>query len=239
MNVSPSGGILSGNGIVANYFNPFLAGEGYHQIRYEYGSGNCLVSVDTVILVGPKLDVSISQSKDTICVGEEVKISSNAIGGNGNYVFSWDNGLSNSFEHFISPTSSTTYNLTLSDGCSEDVTASFYVYVHSSIDFTYKTSQIKCYGEIGYIKANMISTGNYEFKWNNSIPSQLDSVSDLVGSDYTLEVIDILSNCSNSKLIEIPGYSRINASFFANINQCQSILSSEFQFIDNSVVNES
>ena len=56
---------------------------------------------------------------------------------------------------------------------------------------------------------------------------------------YTLEVIDILSNCSNSKLIEILGYSRINASFFANINQCQSILSSEFQFIDNSVVNES
>ena len=239
VNVSPSGGILSGNGIVANYFNPFLAGEGYHQIRYEYGSGNCLVSVDTVIQVGPKLDVSISQSKDTICVGEEVKISSNAVGGNGNYLFSWDNGLSNSFEHFISPTSSTTYNLTLSDGCSEDVTASFYVFVHPSIDFTYKTSQIKCYGEIGYIKANMISTGNYEFKWNNSIASQLDSVSDLVGSDYTLEVIDILSNCSNSKLIEIPGYSRINASFFANINQCQSILSSEFQFIDNSVVNES
>ena len=88
--------------------------------------------------------------------------------------------MSNSFEHFISPTSSTTYNLTLSDGCSEDVTASFYVFVHPSIDFTYKTSQIKCYGEIGYIKANMISTGNYEFKWNNSIPSQLDSVSDLL-----------------------------------------------------------
>ena len=138
---SPAGGILSGNGIVANYFNPFLAGEGYNQIRYEYGSGNCFVSVDTVVLVGPKLDVSISQSKDTICVGEEVKISSNAVGGNGNYIFSWDNGLSNSFEHFISPASSTTYNLTLSDGCSEDVTASFYVFVHSSIDFTYKTDK--------------------------------------------------------------------------------------------------
>ena len=81
---------------------------------------------------------------------------------------------------------------------------SFYVFVHPSIDFTYKTSQIKCYGEIGYIKANVISTGDYEFKWNNSIPSQLDSVSDLVGSDYTLEVIDILSNCSNTQFIEVP-----------------------------------
>ena len=26
----------------------------------------------------------------------------------------------------------------------------------------------------------MISTNDYEFKWNNSIPSQLDGVSDLV-----------------------------------------------------------
>tara|TARA_B100000989_G_C19531714_1_gene470381 strand:+ start:2920 stop:6993 length:4074 start_codon:yes stop_codon:yes gene_type:complete len=237
INLSPTGGILNGNGIIGNIFNPFVAGEGYHNIRYEYGTGDCIVFIDKVVNVGPLLEVTSSQSKDTICVGEQLKISSFPLGGDGNYVFSWDNGLSNSFEHIVSPTKSTNYNLLLSDGCSKDVSANFSVYVHNDIEYSIETSDIKCYGEKGYAKVDMHTNGNYYFQWDSQVPSFLDSIVNYVGTDHALKIIDLDSECFKTLTIEIPGYSRFNSSFFSNVNECLSILSSEFQFIDNSLLN--
>ena len=71
----PSGGVLSGNGVANNTFNPSLAGSGYHNISYTFGSGNCIASIDTVFFVGNELISSVSTSKDTICDGEIINIS--------------------------------------------------------------------------------------------------------------------------------------------------------------------
>ena len=42
INVNPTGGVLSGNGISGYTFNPSIAGSGYHNITYTYGSGTVL-----------------------------------------------------------------------------------------------------------------------------------------------------------------------------------------------------
>ena len=94
ISVFPTGGVLNGNGVVNNAFNPSLAGAGYHNISYTYGSGNCVSSVDTVFFVGSELLSSVYSSNDTICDGELVNISISSSGGTGNYQFSWSNNLS-------------------------------------------------------------------------------------------------------------------------------------------------
>mgnify|MGYP003319401592 FL=1 len=81
--VFPSGGLLSGSGVVNSTFNPSIAGPGYHNITYTYGSGNCISSIDTVFFVGDELLSSTFSSTDTICDGEMVNISVSVSGGKG------------------------------------------------------------------------------------------------------------------------------------------------------------
>ena len=69
-------------------------------------SGNCISSVDTVFFVGSELLSSVTSSSDTICEGELVNISVSSSGGTGNYQFSWNNSLSNSFSHLVAPNTS-------------------------------------------------------------------------------------------------------------------------------------
>ena len=55
MVVSPVGGVLSGNGVVGMQFNPSIAGEGYHNLTYTYGTGTCVQDVDYLTFVSPQL----------------------------------------------------------------------------------------------------------------------------------------------------------------------------------------
>ena len=59
-------------------------------------------------------------TEDTICNGDLTSIGVSVSGGTSNYTFSWNNGLSNSFQQLVSPTTSTNYIITSSDGCSDD-----------------------------------------------------------------------------------------------------------------------
>lgn len=49
--VSPAGGLLTGNGISGNQFNPALAGVGQHEIRYTFAMGQCGNSTSRYVTV--------------------------------------------------------------------------------------------------------------------------------------------------------------------------------------------
>ncbi|MCB0562627.1 MAG: hypothetical protein KDD09_26930, partial [Phaeodactylibacter sp.] len=52
----------------------------------------------------------------TICTGESTTLAASATGGDGNYAYNWDNGLGAGASHVVSPSQSTIYNVTVTDG---------------------------------------------------------------------------------------------------------------------------
>ena len=234
---NPSGGTLSGNGIIGNTFNPSLAGSGYHNISYSYGTGECAQTIDNIVFIENNILTSTFASKDTICSGDLSSIGVSANGGTSNYTFTWNNNLSNSFEHLISPSSTTEYIVTTSDGCSEDKIDTINIYVHPSFSLSFNTSEKKCYGETGFAEVIMTPNNNYIVEWNTSPPSNNNIIYEDVNKRYNINVTDLNTNCIISDTITIPGYDNIFASFLLNTTECISLLNSEIQCLNNSLLN--
>ena len=209
----------------------------YHNITFSYGSGNCIQSIDTVFFVEEELITTTYQSTDTICAGELININANVIGGTGNYLFNWSNNLSNSFNHLFIPDQTNTYILNVSDGCSENTVDSIFIFVYDEFNLNFITSDKKCFGEYGFAKVQTNSLDNISYKWNTNPSVYGDSIYALVNRDYFIEATNNVSNCVAIDTISILGYDNLSASFLLNNNECLSILNSEIQLIDQSIVN--
>jgi len=97
-------------------------------------------------LLADNLPKSLSTTyftKDTICLGELTSIGVTASGGTTNYTFNWNNSSSNSFEQLVSPTSTTNYIITSSDGCSDDNIDTIKIVVLPTFTLSFLTPQIK------------------------------------------------------------------------------------------------
>ena len=228
------GGVLSGNGIVGDKFNPSLAGNGYHNITYSFGTGDCVQSIVKQVFVKEELKSDIYFSDDSICNGDITIIGANANGGTGNYIFDWNNGLSNSFQHLVSPFNSTNYIVTISDNCSNNTNDTISIFVHSIFSTSFTTSVKNCYGDNGFAKVHTTPISNYTYLWSNG--SNNDSIYDLVSKEYFVTVTNDSTGCSVEDTISIPGYGNISAYFTPNPTECISLLESEIQFINNSFI---
>ena len=237
--VIPVGGVLTGNGVNGSNFNPSQAGEGYHTITYVYGTGICTKTIDFIVLVGVELLANVYSSEDSICNGDYLNISVTASGGNGNYSFSWDNNLSNSYNHLVTPSLSITYSVTVSDACSDNILKSIPVFVFPIFTTSFSTSTKLCYGELGFAKVNVSPISSYSYLWNTNEDNFTDSITDFVNKNYEVTIIDENTKCQLSDTVSIPGYNEIKALFFANKTECISLIDGEFQFLDNSIVSSS
>ncbi|MBT5859208.1 MAG: PKD domain-containing protein [Flavobacteriales bacterium] len=237
INVSPIGGVLSGSGVNNYTFNPSDAGTGYHNITYTYGSGNCTQSIDTVIFVNNEFISTTYFTEDTICNGDLISIGVNVSGGTSNYTFSWNNGLSNSFQQLVSPTTSTNYIIISSDGCSDNNIDTIPIVVLPTFDLSFSTSTKQCFGETGNAVVIASPNGNYSYEWNTNPTTITDSINAAVNRNYMVEVKDENTGCIVSDTINIPGYDEIYASFFTNATSCLSLLNGEIQFLNASVIN--
>ena len=235
INVSPIGGVLSGNGINEYTFNPSEAGSGYHNIYYTYGTGNCVQTIDTVIFIDEKFVSETYITDDTICLGELSSIGVNVSGGTSNYSFSWNNSTTTSFNQLVSPIINTSYIVTSSDGCSDDNIDTIDIFVLPSFYLDFSTSEKQCYGETGYAVANILPAGNYSYQWNTNPVQLTDTIYSFVDKNYTVEVRDENTGCTLSDTVTIPGYKNIFTSFFTNTNSCVSVLNAEIQFLNSSL----
>ena len=236
VSTSPSGGVLSGNGIANFSFNPSIAGPGYHNISFTYGSGNCIATIDTVFFVADELVTTTSVSDDTICAGELLTISASSVGGTGNYQFDWNNNLSNSFSHLISPTQTTEYILSVSDGCSDSTIDTLQIFVFDTFNLNFSTSEKKCFGEVGYAKV-FSNSNNVQYQWNTNPISFGDSIIGTVDRNYIVLATNTLTNCIIYDTVRIQGFSNLSSQFSLNVNDCVSILDANIQLIDLSIVN--
>ena len=114
-----------------------------------------------------RMDLSIDT---TICYGTTATISVNALGGNGNYSYLWNHGLSDNFSQVVNPTRTTEYTVSISDGCSTfEPTGSIRVSVLDSLEVSINGAASLCYKESA--QYNAIVTGgiaaNYAYNWNS------------------------------------------------------------------------
>ena len=231
------GGVLSGPGVNGSYFNPSVAGNGYHIISFSYGLGSCYQSIDVQVFVSEKINVLTYSNEDTLCPGELAVIGASASGGNGTYFFNWNNNLSNSFEHIVLPQQSfTNYIVNVSDNCSDNVIDTIPIFVYPTFDLNFSVSSKKCFGEKGYAIVSTNTNDSYSYLWDNGIKS--DSIYDFVNKTYNVKVTDNTTMCLIEDTITIPGYERIYAYFTPNPTSCISVLDNNIQFINNSIVSE-
>jgi gliding motility-associated-like protein len=72
------------------------------------------------VAVLPPLQV-VATGDDTLCTGSSATVSAQAIGGDGNYQYSWNNGNALGASFTAQPGSDTTYTVTVVDGCGQPV----------------------------------------------------------------------------------------------------------------------
>lgn len=225
----PPGGVFSGAGVTGNTFNPIDAGPGPVLITYEFDNGCNNVGFYS-LNVGPILTVS-SISDTTICRGDAVPLLAFGEGGAGhNYTYTWDNGLGYGQVHNVSPLETTTYSVTVSDGCSEIAVTSVTVAIDDAIDYTLTTSPAVCYGEMGFAEFNFPLGNAYQIVWEHTATNSTRI--DEVAGFYYATITDMNTGCSTEVAVEIPFHPLIYAHFETNENQVGCVKNFGLYFTD-------
>ncbi|MES2618331.1 MAG: gliding motility-associated C-terminal domain-containing protein [Bacteroidota bacterium] len=233
LSLSPSGGTLTGKGIIDSTFHPRIAGTGNHTITYQYGTGKCINKDVIDISIGDTLKLNLSADKDTICIGATVTLTTQSTGGSGMYDLRWNSGQQNVSAIFVSPKVATLYTATLRDGCSDSVVKQHFVYVHPQLYSSSTTSTIQCYGNMGFIDLRMKNSGVFTYNWNTLPPQQTAYIAAPVGNTYKVNIKNTVTGCTYDTMVNIPGYKRIRAYFsFSPNDRCLYSTNAELQIIN-------
>jgi large repetitive protein len=116
------------NGYVGDTLSIFPISDTLLQVYGQDANGCISDTSDINILLYSPLLLGLN-SDTAICFTDTLQIQAIVSGGIGpNYTFNWNNSLSNTSTHTVVPTSSTTYILSVSDGCeTPSIIDSFYV----------------------------------------------------------------------------------------------------------------
>jgi gliding motility-associated-like protein len=133
---------------------------------------NCTETNDTAfysITMGDSLQVDLGNDT-TICNQNSITLQADASGGNSNYLYDWGAGNVASNTHTVSPKTTATYNVRLSDGCSMyEPTDDIVVSVLDSLAVFISGVDTSCYGELVQFTANPSGgvSADYTYNWNS------------------------------------------------------------------------
>lgn len=224
--VVPAGGTFGGSGIynqTAGTFNPAIAGPlSTHQIIYKYGLGQCLTSDTHNVFVRDSIALSLTADITQICPGQSSTLTSVASGGypSPNFNYSWSHTGSTTPIQVVTPTTTTTYIVTVIDGCSDAKQDSVQIQVYPSPLSTLTTSSTMCYGDIGWVTYNTNQVG-HTYVWLNPVTTG-DTAFGFTEDSVTVRIINSFG-CSKDTTVEIPGYGNIVADFFVQPNLAPGI----------------
>lgn len=160
-------------------------------------NNGCDTILQITINQPPQLVLSTT-GNDTVCVGEQYTIGASVSGGVSPYVLSWDNGLSSDYNHTLTSTTTTTYNVSVTDGnnCSTGPeTFTIYVRPPLSLSLTALPDRI-CDGSSSTLTAT-VSGGEppYTFNWDNNM---LQGASNVVYPNTTTTYIVTVTDMCGS-----------------------------------------
>ncbi|MEQ8323499.1 MAG: gliding motility-associated C-terminal domain-containing protein [Vicingaceae bacterium] len=220
--LKPLKGKFTGIGIDSNMnFNPALAGQGVHTLTYSYGTGLCATSTSMEIEVLPELVADLTASDTLICPGEISHLEVFANGGKpgSTLTYRWNNGLFPISEHDVSPSTSTWYSVITEDGCSAPNIDSVFIAVDQPIVVSFNTSDTLCFGEDGYVVANINDPNSpYEVKWLTDPDIVADSINGKAGDNYRVIITKLNSGCKKDTTVKIPSFKNVTALFSVSPN---------------------
>jgi len=146
-----------------------------------------------------------------ICQGSNVTISASATSGSAPYTFIWDNALGTGADKTVSPTTTTTYGVTVTDanGCTNNTTIT--VTVNPNPVAAAGVDQSICTDSEASISASATEgTPGYTFIWNQGLGDGADkTVTPVTTTTYTVTVIDSKS-CSDTDDVTIEVYPNVD-----------------------------
>lgn len=160
--VSPSGGTLSGNGVVNGTFDVAAAGVGTHTIHYEVTTADgCFGETDVQVQVHALPQVSAGEDQ-TVCIHQSATFQPS-----GATSYSWDNGLGNSSSPTVTPATTTTYTVVGTDnhGCKN--TDQVTIYVLDAPNVQTNVDQDICVGD----SVQLTVTGAVNYTWSQGLGS--------------------------------------------------------------------
>ena len=167
----------------------------------------CEKSATLEIIEPSAITVNITEDK-SICSGDSTQLTVSASGGNGNFTYTWDNGMSGS-PLVVKPTSTTTYEATATDskGCNNFGTVKISVIPMPVAVLT--ASPLEGYpGTTVYFTNN--SSNGYFFDWDfdngftlSNVPKQDKSMTYTTEGIYTVILTAKSSFCQDTASVKI------------------------------------
>ena len=114
----PAGGVFTGPGMTGDIFDPFVAGNGTHEIIYTYTAAGCVAADTQTVQVLADPGIVTAGPDTTVCDSQCVQLFAGVTGaGNFTYVWSPATGLNNPgiANPIACPTATTTYTVTVYD----------------------------------------------------------------------------------------------------------------------------
>ncbi|HPS15889.1 MAG TPA: choice-of-anchor L domain-containing protein [Bacteroidales bacterium] len=197
-----------GQDSIAIPINPIFDGtnEGTETVIINYTSG-CVPQTDTIYIMDNSL-LQVNLNNDTtICRGATIPLSATVSGGITPYSYTWNTNPTMSSIN-VSPTSTTTYSVTITDYCSQTASANVTVTVnHVSLSTT--TIDENCNKVNGSATVSITGSScstNYTYLWNTLPVQTTSTASNISAGTYTVTVS--CGSCTSSASVvinNIPG----------------------------------
>ena len=231
---SPPGGDLTGFNAVT--FNPSTLADGDYELVYSIGSGACL-STDTLRFTDhASLTTQLVVLNNPICAGGGSSIEVQTSGGDPDAIitYQWDHGLFPASTQCVSPSTTTSYTVMTTDGCSSPALDSITIVVHPPFAPAFNFPPMQCYGEDGYVVGSVTGSGTYNFTWEvGDTELQGDSIALPAGGLAFATVTNNETGCATDSLVRVPSWPPITALFSANPNEsCVDFDQKDVTFID-------
>jgi len=148
--------------------NPSVAGTYIYDLIVTDSTG-CQAGDTASITVYTIPSASAGSPTFAVCNGDSVQIGGNPTGngGTGTLSYTWNNGASPVADPYVSPTSDTTYTVTVTDANSCTATASTAVTVNPATTMTVSSNSAICVGDsLALLVTPVTGTGPFNYTWS-------------------------------------------------------------------------
>lgn len=155
-------------------------------------ANGCVGADSVTVFINPAVTLSVTGTA-TICIGQSTSINATPSGGTGSFTYTWDNSLTGPGPHMVSPVTTTTYNVFVTDsiGCNS-TTQSIVVTVNPALTLSAINPASACVGgTVNLTAAGSGGDGNLVYTW---YPGPLTGASQTLPVNTTITYTVVLSD---------------------------------------------